>query len=1049
MVDFFIERPIFASSIAIIMVLAGLIAYFNLPVERFPQITPPQVLVKSTYTGASAQTVANSVTTPLESQINGAQGMSYISSVSANDGTSTITVTFNVDYNVNIGAVDVQNRVSQATAQLPSIVNQTGITITKQNPNFVLAVNLYSPDGSIDPVTLSNYAYLQLVDPLKRLAGVSDVTIFGERRYAMRIWLDPNKLAVLGMTAIDVQSAIAEQNVQVAAGKFGEAPSPSGTTFQYQVNTRGQLADPQQFGNIVLRAGTTSDATVHLRDVARTDLGALQYTSSASVNEHPAALLAVFQLPSANALDLDKRVKATMQTLAKRFPKGMAWGVTYDTTMFVSASMTEVMKTLTFALLLVLGVVFLFLQNWRTTVIPMIAIPVALIGTLAVMLVLGFSLNTVSLLGMVLAIGLVVDDAIVVVENAERQLESGISPMAAAKAAMREVTGPIVATSAVLGAVFVPIAFLPGITGRLYNQFALTIAISVGLSAFNSLTLSPALCALLLRRDRPPPFIVFRKFNAGFAWTRRHYADSVRLLIGARWLALFLFACGLGVTYLLYSTIPSAFLPTEDPGYFYVITQLPNGASLQRTEAVIEKTRTMLKATPGVASVLSISGLNFVTRATAPNSAAQFVILKPWEERGAKESVANIIAAVQPKLARIPEAVSLALNPPTISGLGTFGGFDFEIEDLTGRGSAALDQATQAVLAEARKEPELDRRTLITSFDASTPQYDFELDRAKAKLLGLNLNDVFNTMQIYLGSLFVNNVTLFGRTFEVLIEADKGARGNKNDLSRLYVRNSAGRMVPLATLGRLAPTVGPETVPHYNLYGAAEITGSAAPGYSSGQAIAGMERAARVLPADFGYDWTGITYQELQAGSVAGLVFALAIVFVFLFLAAQYESWSLPFTIILTVPLALFGALGLLWLRHLQIDIFAQIGFVLLIGLAAKNAILIVEFAKRRREAGLEIVDAVTEAARLRLRPILMTAFAFIFGAVPLMIATGAGAASRQSIGTTVVGGMLAATLLSLGFVPIFYAVIERLREAMLKRLGRAPEHRGKAAGGD
>ncbi|MGU7773040.1 efflux RND transporter permease subunit [Burkholderia sp. MR1-5-21] len=1043
MVDFFIERPVFASSIAIIMVLAGLIAWFNLPVERFPQITPPQVLVKSTYTGASAQVVADTVTTPLETQINGVEGMSYISSVSANDGSSTITVTFDVGYDINIGAVDVQNRVSQATAQLPGIVTQTGITIQKQNPNFILAVNLYSPDRSIDPVTLSNFAYLQVVDALKRLPGVSDVTIFGERRYSMRIWLDPDKLAALDMTATDVQNAILDQNVQVAAGKFGEAPSPPGTTFQYQINTQGQLANARQFGDIVLRAGTANVATVHLRDVARTDLGAQQYTSSASVNENPAVLLAVFQLPTANALDLDARVKATMQTLARRFPKGMAWGITYDTTMFVSASMTEVMKTLGIALLLVLGVVYLFLQSWRTTVIPMIAIPVALVGTLAIMLVLHFSLNTVSLLGMVLAIGLVVDDAIVVVENVERQLQSGLAPMAAAKQAMREVTGPIVATSAVLGAVFVPIAFLPGITGRLYNQFALTIAISVMLSAFNSLTLSPALCAVLLRHEEKRRFVLFRAFNRGFDWARQRYAGSVRRLIGARWVALALFAGGLGVTWLLYSTIPHAFLPVEDPGYFYVITQLPNGASLQRTEAVIDKTRAILRATPGVANVLSISGLNFVTRATASNSAAQFVILKPWDERGDRQSVAKLIAAVQPKLARIPEAVSLALNPPTISGLGTFGGFDFEIEDLTGRGSVALDDATRAFLAEARRQPELDARTLLTSFNTSTPQFDFRLDRDKAKLLGLNVNDVFRTMQIYLGSLFVNNVTLFGRNFEVVVQADSRARGSRNDLSRLYVRNAAGGMVPLATLGQLRPMVGPETVPRYNVYGAAEITGSAAPGYSSGQAIAAMERAARVLPADFGIDWTGITYQELKAGSVAGLVFTLAIVFVFLFLAAQYESWSLPFTIILTVPLALFGALGLLWLRRMQVDIYAQIGFVLLIGLAAKNAILIVEFAKRRREAGLAIVDAVTEAARLRLRPILMTAFAFIFGAIPLMVATGAGAASRQSIGTTVVGGMLAATLLSLGFVPIFYAVIERLREAMRERLGHAGAHRG------
>jgi HAE1 family hydrophobic/amphiphilic exporter-1 len=1037
MVNFFIQRPVFASAIAIIMVLAGLIAYVNLPVARFPDITPPQVLIKSNYTGASAQVVADTVTTPLEAQVNGAQGMAYMSSVSANDGSSTITVTFNVGYNVNTAAVDVQNRVSQATPQLPPIVNQAGVTIQKQNPNFIMAVNIYSPDDSLDPVTLSNYAYLQLENPLKRLPGVSDVTIFGERRYSMRIWLDPNRLAKLGMTATDVQSAIAEQNVQVAAGKFGEEPSPAGTAFQYQINAQGQLTDPQQFGNIVLRAGSASDAAVYLHDVARTDLGALQYSSTAAIDNHPAALLVVFQLPQANALDVDNRVRAEMANLSGRFPKGMAWSITYDTTMFVSASMAEVMKTLAIALVLVLAVVYLFLQSWRTTLIPMIAIPVSLIATLAVMYVIGFSINTVSMLGLVLAIGLVVDDAIVVVENVQRQLESGVPPMSAAKVAMKEVTGPIIATSAVLGAVFIPIAFLPGITGRLYNQFALTIAISVAFSAFNSLTLSPALCALLLRHERPPRFIVFRAFNVTFDWARHKYAHSVEQLVRFRWLAIGVFAGAIGLTWILHEAIPSTFVPMEDMGYFYVITQLPNGASLQRTEAVAEQVRKTLLQSPGVDSVLSITGLNFVTRANASNSAAQFAILKPWSERGPDQSQSKIIATVQPRLSKLTEGVTLALNPPAITGIGTFGGFDFELEDLTGRGSAALNDAVKALLVEAKKQREINPNTLITSFDTSTPQYNFDLDRTKAKLLGVNLGDVFTTMQIYLGSLYVNNVTLFGRTFQVLLEADPESRGNKSDLSQLYVRNSTGTMVPLGTLGKLSPTVGPDTVPHYNLYGSAEVTGTAADGFSSGQAVDAMERAARTLPKDFGFEWTGITYQELQAGSVAGMVFALALVFVFLFLAAQYESWTIPFTIILAVPLALFGALALLWLRHMQVDIYSQIGFVLLIGLSAKNAILIVEFAKRRREAGEDIVHAAREAARLRLRPILMTAFAFILGALPLMLATGAGAASRQSIGTTVVGGMFAATLLSLGFVPIFYVLIERLRERGLHRFGR------------
>lgn len=1042
MVNFFIERPIFAAAIAIIMTLTGAIAYLKLPVAEFPDVVPPQVQVTSQYVGASAQSVADAVTTPLEEQINGVQGMIYSSSVSASDGSSTITVTFNIGYSADIGAVDTQNRTSQATGQLPAIVNQTGITIAKQNPNFVMAVNLYSPDGSIDPVTMSNYAYLQLVDGLKRLPGVSDVRIFGERRYAIRIWLDPYKLAQLGLTAIDVKNAVAEQNQQVAAGQLGEAPAPPGTAFQYQINAQGQLLNAEQFGNIVVRTSGPHQAPVFLRDVARIELGALQYTQSGYVDQRPAVLMAVFQLPTANALQLDRDVRSTMARFATRFPPGMAWGISYDTTLFVAASMDEVMKTLGIALLLVIAVVYLFLQSWRATIIPAVAIPVSLIATFAVMLSIGFTLNTLSLLGMVLAIGLVVDDAIVVVENAQRQLDSGLAPMAAAKAAMREVTGPIIATSAVLGAVFVPIAFIPGITGRLYNQFAVTIAISVAFSAFNSLTLSPALCAVLLRREQQPRFILFRKFNDYFDRGRHSYASSVRSLIGHRWAALALFALGLGITYLLFLRVPSAFIPSEDSGYFYVITSLPNGASLQRTEAVLEQERRIVLAAPGVQTVMSVAGLNFVTRASNSYSGAMFVILKPWSDRGSRLSAAHIIASVQRQMARLPQAMILALNPPAIRGVGTFGGFDFEIEDLTGRGSAALEQATQGFLTVARRQKELDPHTLITNFNTGTPQYNFDLDRDKAKLLGLDLSDVFNTMQIYLGSLYVNNVTLFGRTFEVLLQAESSARADTSDLTRLYARSASGSMVPISTIARLGRVVGPDTVPHYNLYEAAEVTGSAAPGFSSGQAMAAVERAARSLPRGFSYEWTGISYQELQAGSVEGLVFALSLVFVFLFLAAQYESWSMPFMIILAVPLALFGALALLWLRGMQMDVYAQIGFVLLVGLAAKNAILIVEFARRRRDAGLAIVDAAREAAQLRLRPILMTAFAFILGAFPLMLASGAGAASRQSIGTTVVGGMLAATFLSLGFVPIFYAVIERARERVWHRPPvAAPEH--------
>jgi hydrophobe/amphiphile efflux-1 (HAE1) family protein len=1030
MVNFFIHRPVFASVIAVIMVLTGLIAYSQLPIAQFPDITPPQVVVTSAYPGASSQVVADTVTTPLEQQINGVPGMAYMNSVSANDGSSTITITFNVGYPIDTAAVDVQNRVSQAAAQLPAIVNQAGIIITKKNPDIMLGINIYSPDNSVDLVTLSNYAYLQLVDPLKRQPGIGDVTIFGERRYSMRVWLDPDKLATLGVTATDVQAAIAEQNVQVAAGRLGQAPAPPGTEFEYQVNAVGRLSDPQEFGNIVIRAGTASNAVVRLRDVARIELGAQQYTSSARLNDKPTVFIAVYQTPGSNALQVDQEIRGRMAELAKRFPAGIAWGIKYDTTTFVSASMHDVVFTLGEALALVIAVVFVFLQSWRSTVIPAIAIPVSLIATLAVMLAFGFSLNTVSMLGMVLAIGLVVDDAIVVVENVERQLEQGLSPIDAAVAAMREVTGPIIATTAVLLAVFIPVAFLPGVTGRLYNQFALTIAISVAISAFNSLTLSPALSAVLLRHRPPSRWLAFRAFNAGFAYVSHAYANFIRHVIGVRWAALALFAAGLVLTYGLYSRIPAGFLPVEDQGYFFAVIQLPDGASLQRTEATAEKVRAILAAQNGVQDVIPVTGTNFLTGANQSNSAVEFALLKPWNERGAALTASSIVAAVRPKLLGIPDAIALSFDPPSIPGIATTGGFEFEVEDFTGQGAQALNDATQAVLAEARKQPELNGRQLFSTFNTSTPEFTYDLDRTKAKLLGLSLPDVFNTLQIELGSLYVNDFTLFGRTFHVTMQAENSARANPTNVSGLYVRNTTGGMVPLSTLGKLKATVGPEFVSHYNIYGSALINGAPAPGYSSGQAIAAMQRAAATaLPADYGFEWTGITYQQLKAGAVAGIVFVLAMIFVFLFLAAQYESWTMPFMVILAVPLALLGAVTALWWRGMQFDVYSQIGLVMLIGLAAKNAILIVEFARQRREHGLSIVAAAMEAGRLRLRPILMTAFAFILGVIPLMVASGAGAASRQSIGTTVFGGMLGATILSLLLVPMFYAVIERMRE--------------------
>ena len=1036
MVGYFIQRPIFASAIAIIMMLAGAISYFSLPVAQFPDISPPQVVVSAIYPGASAQVVADTVTTPLEQQINGVEGMEYMSSASSNDGSASITITFKVGYNINTAAVDVQNRVSQASAVLPAIVNQAGVTIKKQNPNFVLIVDLTSPDGSVDPVQLSNYAFFQLVDPIKRLPGVGDTQIFGERRYSMRIWLDPDKLANLGITATDVQAAVAEQNVQVAAGKIGQTPAPEGTAFEMQVNATGRLSDPAQFGDIVVRANAANGSVVRLRDVARIELGSLLYSSTTMFGNKPTVVLAVFQAPGSNSLALKQAVEKKMQELSARFPKGIEYNMHYDTTRFVSAAMHDVLVTLGEALILVVLVVFIFLQSWRTTLIPTIAIPVSLIATMAVMLALGFSLNMLSLLGMVLAIGLVVDDAIVVVENVERQLEAGLPPLAAARKAMQEVTGPIIATTGVLMAVFIPVAFIPGVSGALYKQFALTVAISVGISAFNSLTLSPALSAVFLRHGGPPSFFFFRWFNTGFNWLSHAYSDMVHVFIRWRVTLLVVFIAILGATYWISTRISSTFLPVEDQGYFFAIVQLPDGASLERTDAATKRVRDIIAAEPGVDIVGFVSGLNFLTNAAQSNSAVVFAILKPWDERPPEQNASKIVANVRPKLLQIPEGIALSFDPPSIQGLGTLGGFEFQVEDLAGRGAAALNEATQAVIAEARKQPELDGHQLFSAFSTSTPQFNYDLDRNKAKLLGLNLPDIFSTLQIYLGSLYVNDFNFFGRTFRVTLQAEQGARADAGDISKLYVRNNSGGMVPLSTLGTLKPIVGPESVPHYNNYTSAKINGAAAPGFSSGQAVEAMERAAKAaLPQDFGYEWTGITLQELRAGSVATIIFALAIVFCFLILAAQYESWTMPFMVLLAVPFALFGALLAIWVRGMQIDVYSQIGFVMLIGLAAKNAILIVEFARLLRESGMSIIDAAAEAGRLRLRPILMTAFAFILGVVPLMIAQGAGAASRQSIGTAVFGGMLIATVLTLVFVPVFYAVIERMRE------GREADH--------
>ena len=1021
MVNFFIQRPIFATVIAIMIVLAGGVTMRLLPVAQFPPITPPTIQVSAFYPGASAEVVERTVTTPLEQQINGVQGMLYLSSSSSDSGSSSITVTFNVGYDLDLAAQDVQNRAQNALAQLPSEVVQQGVSVTKQSTDFTLAVNVISPDGHYDDAFLSNYADLHITDVLRRIPGIGQVVLFGARTYAMRIWLDADKLANLSLTAMDVANAVSEQNIQTAAGAIGQPPARSGQQFQYSVTTQGRLSDASQFENIIVR--TRADGSiVYVKDVARVELGSQDYGSFVRLNGGPTAFVAVYTLPGGNSLDVARQVKAQMERLAMRFPEGMAYTIVYDTTSFVQESITEVLLTLIEAILLVLLVVFIFLQNWRATLIPAITIPVSLIGTFALMKVLGFSINLLTLFGLVLATGLVVDDAIIVVENVSRFLmQRGRQARQAAQEAMGEVVGPIIATSLVLMAVFIPVAFMPGVTGQLYKQFALTIACSVGISTLNALTLSPALCAIFLRSGSTGHGWFFRHFNRGFDRAGQAYGSLVRGLIRGWIPVLVVFVALLAATYYMFRLVPTGFIPDEDQGYFVANIQGPDGSSLERTTRVVNQVEAILRATPGVADIVTFS--------TASNSASVFVVLKPWAERKAPDlQLGAIIGTVRRHFATISEAVVVAFNPPALPGVGSSGGFQFELQDIAGLGLQSLAEQAQHLVRQGSQRPEL--TGLFSGFTANTPRLYVDLDRTKAKTLGIPISDIFLTLQAYLSSMYVNDFNKFGRIYRVFLQATEDFRSSPEDINRLYVRTSAGDMVPLSALIQVRPVVGPQAISHYNLYRSAEINGAAAPGVSSGEAITAMEQlAAKALPQGLGYEWTGIAYQEIQSGRQAPLLFALALLVVFLCLAAQYESWSMPFIVLLAVPLALLGALTAQWLRGLANDVYCQIGLVMLIGLASKNAILIVEFARRRREEGLSIEDAAIEAARTRLRPILMTAMAFILGVVPLVLARGAGANSRHSLGTAVFGGMILSTLLSLAVVPVIYVIIERLRE--------------------
>ncbi|NOZ94310.1 MAG: multidrug efflux RND transporter permease subunit [Acidobacteria bacterium] len=1026
---FFIERPIFAAVIAIVIVIAGVVSLVGLPIAQYPEITPPTVNVSANYPGANAEVVSATVAQPIEEQVNGVEHMLYMSSTCSADGSYSLTVTFEVGTDLDIATVLVQNRVGIATAKLPEEVKRLGVTTQKQSPNMVELIALRSPDGRYDDLYLSNFANMRIKDELARTPGVGFVKVFGVGDYSMRIWLDPEKMDERGVTTTDVFNAIREQNVQVAAGQIGAPPAPPGQAFQYTVNVKGRLTDPKEFGNIIVRS-LPGGRNLYVKDVARVELGSKSYAYKALLDGKPTAILGIYQTPGANALDVAARIHAKMEELKKTFPEGLEYSVPLDTTLFIADSIHEVVVTLFVAVLLVFVTLFIFLQDWRTTIIPGVAIPVSLIGTFMVMAAMGFSINMISLFGLVLAIGIVVDDAIVVVENTDRNInEKGLAPRAAAIAAMEEVGGAVVATTLVLLAVFVPTAFMPGITGRLFKQFALTISAATVISSINALTLSPALAALLLRPANPDKKVnvFFRAFNRIFDASTRGYTATVRGLVRKSAVSMLL-AIVIGVLAMWgFGTLPTGFLPTEDQGYVYGFAQLPDAATLNRSARVGDELSKRIAAVPGVQNTVAIDGYSLLDNATLSNTVTFFISFKPFEDRLPEGHTMNFILGQLQKIGRETQAARfVAFAPPAIPGLGNSGGFEMMLQDRTGAGPQLLQRMAEAVAGAANTQTGL--QGVYTTFRATTPQLFVDVDRTAAKMVGVPLNDIFGTLQTYLGSAYVNDFTEFGRNFQVNLQADSMARSRIDDIVRLKVRNREGRMIPLGTFLDTRFTLGPQVMTRYNLYPAANVNGNPAPGFSSGQALELMEDLTRrTIPSTMGFEWTGMSYQEKIAASGGMGTFIMSIVFVFLVLAAQYESWSVPLGVIMVVPLSVLGVSIALFLRGMEVNTYTQIGLVLLVALAAKNAILIVEFAKQLHDGGMGIFEAAAEAARLRFRPILMTSLAFVLGTFPLVIASGAGAASRQAAGTAVFGGQIAAIIMAVLFVPVFWAVIARL----------------------
>ena len=1026
MVDTFIRRPILASVCSLVLILAGAIAIPTMPVAQYPALAPPQVNVAAFYTGANAQEVETAVTTPLEQAINGVEGMLYMTSSSTNTGASTITVTFDVTRNQDLAQVDVQNRVNQALGRMPAEVRTTGITVQKQSTGFVMAVGVFSEKAEYDSLFLSNYLDVYVKDAVKRVPGVSDVIIFGERKYSMRLWLEPDRMAARGLTAGDVVSALREQNVQVAAGSLGQAPAPAGQMYQLSVRAVGRLREASEFDNIILKSGI-GGSLVRLKDIGRAELGAETYSAQLRFQGQEAVGFGVIQLPTANALDVEQAVSAELERLSRQFPPGVRYQVAFNTTDVVEESIREVLKTLAEAIALVVLVIFIFLQTWRSTVIPAITIPVSLIGAFAFVKLMGFSINTLTLFGIILATGIVVDDAIVVIENIERHIQQyGKSARQAASDAMREVFGAVIATGLVLIAVFVPVAFFPGTTGRLYAQFSMTIAFAVALSVFNAVTLTPALSALLLDRESHHKGRFFSFFERLITTGTNVYVGALRRGMRVRWAIVVVFLLTLGATYWVYRSVPQAFVPEEDQGYFIAQVQAPAGASLEYTSNIARQAEKVILGDPDVLALFSVMGFSF--SGASSNLGIMFVRLKPFDERpGPAHSAQAVLGRISGPLFGIPGAVIVGFSPPSIPGLSRFGGFEFQVLDQTGTDITALASATQAITRAGAGSSLV--RGLFSPFTANDPQLQVTIDRQRALALGLPLNEITSAMQILLGSQYVNDFEFNNRAYRVYVQADQRFRANPQALRQLYARTRSGDMVPLEQVVSAEEVTAPQVISHFNLFRSATINGSAAPGVSSGVALAEMERLAETnLPEGMAYAWSGISLEETKAGRQALLIFGLALLLVYLTLAAQYESLVLPFIVLLGVPLAVLGALGAQWARGLANDVYCQVGLVMLIGLSAKNAILIVEFAEQLRGRGMSVIEAAIEASRLRLRPILMTSLAFILGVLPLAFASGAGQEARHSVGTAVAGGMLVSTFLNVVFIPVLYVAVQTVR---------------------